>query len=130
MTNKDKTIKQFEFLIVNKIAKMATVKQCYLLDDLLCSFTHTINIQANDVTISIHLYRREAGKILRDLVVRNKYKKTRKKTNFTQIFYFFNIFTDGSRCQRRYILDSCTLKLLKIAMDNTYTFYNQDAWSI
>lgn len=51
MTNKDKTIKQFEFLIVNKIAKMATVKQCYLLDDLLCSFTHTINIQANDMLL-------------------------------------------------------------------------------
>lgn len=36
MTNKDKTIKQFEFLIVNKIVKMTTVQEWYLVDDLPC----------------------------------------------------------------------------------------------
>lgn len=49
MTNK--TIRQFEFLIVNKIVKMTTVQQCYLLDDLPCSFTHMINIQADGMLL-------------------------------------------------------------------------------
>lgn len=36
MTNEDKTVKPFEFLIVNKILKMTVVGVCYLLDDLPC----------------------------------------------------------------------------------------------
>lgn len=40
MTNEDKTVKQFEFLINNEIVKMAIVEGCYVLDDLPC-FTCT-----------------------------------------------------------------------------------------
>lgn len=40
MTNEDKTVKQFEFLIVNKIVRMTIVEVCYLLDYLPC-FTYT-----------------------------------------------------------------------------------------
>lgn len=41
MTNEDKTVKQFEFLIVSETVEMAIVEACYLLDDLPC-FPYTV----------------------------------------------------------------------------------------
>lgn len=55
MTNKDKTMKQFEFLISNKIVKMTAEQECYSLEDLACSFTHTINIQADGMLLYIYI---------------------------------------------------------------------------